>query len=237
LLQYVSVTRARRVQILISLAVVAVLAVAIAVAVSSGDDEPAKTKTTATTPAQDSLFAGIPSQGLALGRPDAPATLEEFVDPQCPFCAEYSKNVLPVVVKDYVKTGKLRLMLRPLAFIGQDSVKGARAVVAAGEQGKAWPFLEAIYANQGQENTGYMTDDFLKTMAQRAGADGAAILAASGSDQVTKALQEADARATQFGLDSTPSFLITVDSQKPRRLRSSLEPGPFTASLDKALGQ
>jgi protein-disulfide isomerase len=81
------------VQILVSVAVVAVLAVVIAVAVGGGGDDSSPTKTTSKkqVDALNGLFAGIPASGMALGNPDAPATLEEFVDPQCPFSAMCSR--------------------------------------------------------------------------------------------------------------------------------------------------
>jgi protein-disulfide isomerase len=231
------------VQILISVAVVAVIAVAIAIALGGGDDSKTATTRTSTTAKGgpdpvDQLFTKIPASGLELGKPDAPATLEEFVDPQCPFCAQFSRNVLPTLLSNYVRPGKLKLVLRPLAFIGDDSVTAARAVVAAGQQDKAWPMLDEIYAHQGHENSGYVTDDFLREMGGLVSdLDVDAMLSAAKTDDaVTQALKDADARASQFKLDSTPSFLITVGSDKPRPLESSLEPGPFTASLDQALG-
>jgi protein-disulfide isomerase len=233
-------TRARRVQILVSVAVVAVIAVAIAVAVGAGGDD--TTKTTRTTADGknpiDALFAGIPADGLALGKPDAPATLEEFIDPQCPFCAQFSRDVLPTLVNDYVRPGRLRLVLRPEAFLGEDSVTAARAIVAAGEQNKAWPFLDTIFANQGPENTGYVTEAFLRKMgAQVSGLDVDAMMAAADTDAVVPALQEADKRATRYGLDSTPAFLLTVGSGEPRPLASDLNAPGFTAALDKRLDQ
>jgi protein-disulfide isomerase len=237
------VSRARRVQILISIAVVAVIAVAVAVAVGAGGggDKSTTTKITTKPGASnpiDAMFAGIPASGLALGKPDAPATLEEFIDPQCPFCAQFSRDVLPTVVKDYVRTGRLRLVLRPEAFIGKDSVTGARAVVAAGEQNKAWPFLEQIFANQGQENTGYMTEEFLRKMASQVpGLDTDKLIATATSNAVVAPLQAVDARASKYKLDSTPSFLLTVGSGTARPLASNLEAAGFTASLDQRLGQ
>ena len=49
----------------------------------------------------------------------------EFADLQCPFCAEYTKNVVPTIVNRYVRPGKLRIEFRPLTFIGPDSAKAA----------------------------------------------------------------------------------------------------------------
>jgi protein-disulfide isomerase len=148
------------------------------------------------------------------------------------------RDVLPTVINDYVKPGKLRLVLRPEAFIGDDSVTAARAVVAAGEQNKAWPFIDAIYTHQGQENTGYVTEAYLRQMGGLVdGLDVDQMLATAQSDAVIPELRQVDARANKYGLNSTPSFLITTGSGKPRKLASSLEAEGFTQRLDKALAQ
>src|SRR5262245_58440226 len=95
----------RRLAILGGLIAIAVAVVIVAVLGSGGSKpavKPAKTTTAkngTTQSAVDALFAGIPQKGLELGNPEAPATIEEFVDPQCPFCAEFSRNVLPKVLQ------------------------------------------------------------------------------------------------------------------------------------------
>jgi protein-disulfide isomerase len=242
LLQYLAMTRARRVQILVSVAVVAVIAVAIAIAVGAGGDEASKPPATATAPdgshPANDLFAGIPASGLAIGRPDAPAALEEFIDPQCPFCAQFSRDVTATLIEDYVRPGRLRMVMRPEAFIGEDSLTAARAVVAAGQQNKAWPFLHILFANQGPENSGYIDEAFLRRIGEQVeGLDVDAMLAAAKTDAVIPALRQADRRATQFGLDSTPAFLLTVGDGPPKPLPSDLDATGFTADLDKRLGQ
>ena len=73
-------------------------------------------------------------------------TVTEYVDLQCPICAEASRATLPGVVRDYVRTGKVKLQARTLHFIGPDSVRAARVAAGAERQGGLWPFLEAFYA-------------------------------------------------------------------------------------------
>jgi hypothetical protein len=63
---------------------------------------------------------------MALGRPDAPVTLVEIADYQCPFCAAFARDALPEIVQKYVRTGKVRIEFRALAFIGPDFGRGAR---------------------------------------------------------------------------------------------------------------
>ena len=103
------------------------------------------------------LFAGIPQHGDTLGNPSAPVTMVVFEDPQCPFCDEWSLDTLPTVLDQFVRTGKVKLVYRGILIIGPNSVAGLRAIVAAGRQNKLWNMNEALYANQGKENSGWIT--------------------------------------------------------------------------------
>src|SRR4051812_750117 len=71
--------------------------------------------------AKTRAFPGIPQQGAALGRPTAPVTLVEYADLQCPYCAEWARRTLPVLASDYVRSGRLRIVFRGLAFVGPES--------------------------------------------------------------------------------------------------------------------
>jgi protein-disulfide isomerase len=140
------------------------------------------------------------------------------------------------VVTNYVKTGNLRLTLRLQTFLGPDSAKAARAIVAAGFQDKAWPYLEVFYANQGPENSGYVTDDFLRRVGEQVdGLDVARVLADRKDPRVKRILKADAARFNQFNLDSTPAFVLDDGSGHPRQIDGNLEPGPFTRTLDAAL--
>ena len=73
------------------------------------------------------MLADIPQSNIYLGNPAAPVRLVEFADPQCPFCREYALQVLPQLVQDYVRSGKVRMEFRILSFLGKDSVTAGRA--------------------------------------------------------------------------------------------------------------
>jgi protein-disulfide isomerase len=85
----------------------------------------------------------------SLGKPDAPITLIEFSDYQCPFCQRFVRNTLPALKTDYVDTGKVRYVFRdfPLAMHRQ-ARKAAEAAHCAGEQGKYWEMHDVIFSNQ-----------------------------------------------------------------------------------------
>lgn len=151
-------------------------------------------------------FAGLPQDGIRLGKASAPVTLVEFADLQCPFCGDYARDVLPTVLDEYVRPGKVKLELNLMTFVGEDSVKAAKVAAAASLQKRFWDFTDAFYAAQGQENTGYVTDDFLKETAAASIVDfEAAKDAGSTADRV---LDQAQRAAEQLGVKSTPSFFL-----------------------------
>ncbi len=155
------------------------------------------------------LLAGIPQQGIALGRRDAPVTLVEFADLQCPFCAEWSRNALPELVRDYVRPGKVRIVFRGLTFIGQDSQEALRFALAAGEKGKLWNVVDLLYENQGGENEGWVTDDLLTAVGRAVpGLEVERALAARSGARVDAQLEAAVTTAAENGIDGTPSFAV-----------------------------
>ena len=196
--------RRRRIWQLGAAAGLAAVAVVVAVIVSSSGGT-----TKIAPPGKSTLFSGIPEHDGVLGNPNAPVTVTEFLDLQCPICAEASKQTLPTLVDDYVRTGKVKLQARTLHFIGPDSVRAARAAAGAQRQGHLWPFLEAFYGAQGSENSGYVTDDFLRSVATAAGVDGSKVLAYAGTPASQQGMQRADAEARRFRVASTPTFAMT----------------------------
>jgi protein-disulfide isomerase len=193
--------------------------VAVAVAVSaSGGTRPA----TSSTPPASATFRGIPEHNGVLGDPRAPIALTEYVDLQCPICAEASKQTLPWLVKNYVRTGKAKLELRTLHFIGPDSERAARVAAGAELQGRLWPFVEAFYAAQGQENSGYVTDGFLRSVSEVAGVDAGKALSAADGTFATRRLERADADATRLGVNATPTFTVAKAGGQPRVIGSGV---------------
>src|SRR3954452_6503029 len=107
------------------------------------------------------LFKGIPQQDLYLGSPFAKSQMTIYIDLQCPFCQKYETDVMPTLIKKYVRTNKVRIKVLPWAFIGPDSTRGQKAMFAAAKQNKAWDFAEVLYFNQGVENTGWLNDSMV----------------------------------------------------------------------------
>ena len=203
----------------------------VAVALLLRNDSNSSTPTT--TPVVD--LAGIPQHGAVLGSPDAGVTLIEYADPQCPGCRAYTENFFPAVVDAYVRAGKVDTVFRGFPFIGSDSVKGYRFLLAAAEQNKLWNLQEAMYRNQGGENSGWITDDLIRELAsQIPGLDVEKLFADAGSAKITQEAEGAKAEAQAAGIQGTPTLLIQVGDQAPYMIQvATVE--QLRAALDDAL--
>jgi protein-disulfide isomerase len=118
------------------------------------------------------LLKGIPQKGLVLGKATAPVTLVEYIDLQCPVCQEFETTEFPTLVQKYVRTGKLKIVMKPWNILDAvhgsvDSLRGQKAVFGAAAQNKAFNVAELLYYNQppNSEGTGWMTDGVLSNIA------------------------------------------------------------------------
>jgi protein-disulfide isomerase len=214
-------------------AIVAVVAVIVFGASTTVDlgDLPAQSKQA------EALFGGIPQGGVELGERGARATLVEFADPQCPFCGQYARDVLPTIVRRYVRSGRLRLRLELLTILGPDSDRIAALGAAASLQDRGWDFMDLAYQNQGDEGSNYATDSYLRQIAGATpGLDAGAALDATDSAAVSRALDSAKAAASARGVNSTPAFFVEQREKAPREVKpAELTPEAFTAALDPLL--
>ena len=241
--------RRRRLMIFGGVLLVVIAAVAIVIAVSSGGGS--KSSSTSSTSsasgggksssgfkgvsAVQAEFTGIPQTKNTLGNANAPATLMVFADLQCPFCADFENKALPSIVQRYVRPGKLKVVFQPIAILGNDSVLGARASAAAALQNKMFNFNALVYRNQGQENSGYMTTDYLKKIAAATPGMDASKLATDLSGPGAEAIaSQAQSLATSGHVSSTPSFYTAKAGKPLQQLQvTSLGPSAFYGELDK----
>lgn len=81
------------------------------------------------------------------GNPDAPITIIEFSDFQCPFCAKFHETTLPLLEKNYITTGKVNFVYRdfPIESIHPNAVPAALAAECADDQGKFWMIHSMIF--------------------------------------------------------------------------------------------
>ncbi len=156
------------------------------------------------------LLDGIPQDRAELGSPKAKVTMIQFEDLQCPICRRYQAEGFPTVVDEYVRPGKVKVRFVGMAFIGPDSEKALLYTLAAGEQGKLWQFQDALYANQGDENSGWVTDALLEKIAKGLGLDWEKLKKdADGAVTLQQANSMAD-EANQRQIQGTPTFYVQV---------------------------
>jgi protein-disulfide isomerase len=149
----------------------------------------------------DVKVAGRPS----LGRQDAPVTLVEFTDYQCPFCKRHFSTVYPSLKKDYIDTGKLRYVLRdfPIAGLHPQAKKGHEAAHCAGEQNKYWEMHHNLF-----ENSKDFSLPALKRYAQQIGLNEDQFNGCLESGKYAQEVDKEIAEGSEAGVRGTPSFFI-----------------------------
>ena len=191
-----------------------------------------------------SLLAGIPQSGNALGSPTAPVTLEYFGDLECPICRKFTEGALKPIIQSWVREGKLRIEYHnletatrePETFNNQQA-----AALSAGQQAKLWNFIETFYREQGAEDSGYVTEQYLRNIAKQVPGLNMAQWTSERRKPEFQARIEVDAQTSDAaGLTGTPLFLIGHTGGATRALSESEygsldQPTGFDQAIEKQL--
>jgi protein-disulfide isomerase len=232
--------RKRRTAIIGGVLGIALIAVVVAVLVSSGAF---KSKNIKGAQEVTDRFQGIPQSGVTLGDPAAPATIVEFADLKCPFCAEFAAKGLPKLIDTYISTGKAKLIYRNLTILdasasGKDSTSAATMAGAIGLQNKMWNFVDLAYINQKAENTVYNTDSYLNSLASAIpGVNVSEAQSKRTSPAVKAQLKLADAQATAKGVNGTPTFFVGPNEKALTQITMTndlSDISPITTAVDAA---
>jgi protein-disulfide isomerase len=170
------------------------------------------------------------ADGAAIGKADAPVTLEVWTDFQCPVCGQYARTVEPLLVDKYVTPGTLRIVHHNAAFQGarssspyDESVEAAAGAACAAEQAAYWPFQDWAFANQSGENQGAFAASRLAGMASAAGLDVTKWQACVATGTAQAAVKSETAKAVAAGVDATPT--MSLNGEKIVGLKSITELG------------
>jgi protein-disulfide isomerase len=174
--------------------------------------------------------AEFPASARVKGSADAPVTIVEYYDLQCPNCANWEATVAPLIEQQYIDTGKVRLEVREFPFLGNESTRAALATECAGEQGQFWQFRDALFRNQRGENQGRFSDANLKAFAAKMGMDANALGACMDSGRYADRIQSDLSAGKAAGVTGTPAFLING-----RLILGNLPFTQFKAAIDQAL--
>jgi protein-disulfide isomerase len=184
----------------------------------------------------------LPSQPLAiagsasLGRDNAPLTLIEFSDFQCPFCLRHVRQTFDKIRADYIDTGKVRYVFRqfPIQSLHAQAWDGARAAECALRQGKFWEMHERLFANPKQ-----MGPADLEGHARANGLQLATFKQCMSDPAVTAKITQDLDEGARAGVSGTPMFFVgTVENGKVkvlRRLNGAVAYSAFQQTFDSLL--
>lgn len=144
------------------------------------------------------------------GRRDAPITIYEMSDFQCPFCRAFTLETMPTLERDYVATGKVRVVYinLPLASVHRNATVAAQVAMCAAQQHRFWPMHDLLFHHQDEWAKLAAPRELLMTLGDSAGLNRDRLTRCLASPS-TAAAVEADAkRARRAGATSTPTFYI-----------------------------
>ena len=142
--------------------------------------------------------------GHSMGKADAPLTMVEFTDLQCPYCRQFAVATFDEIKKNWIDTGKLRYISRdfPLDFHPQ-AMPAARAARCAGEQGKFWEMRLALV-----RNANLLTADYIKKTAGDLKLDAAPFATCTASTKFDAEIRAEMQEGARLGIEGTPTFVV-----------------------------
>lgn len=244
-----AVRRKRMTQLGGAVVIVVVAIVVILIATSGGGKKATEfgkgheTKHTPVVAKVEKELNGIPQSGKVLGSPTAPVTLVYFGDLECPYCAEFTQKALPGVIEKLVRPGKLKVEYRNLETATREPETFRTqqvAAMAAGAQNKLWYYIELFYNQQGEEDSGYVTESFLQGLAQQVPGLNLSQWSSDRNNGEYAKLVEKDAEAaSNEGFTGTPSFLLGKNGSFKKLTNSEYgtysESSGFETAIDKVL--
>ena len=188
-----------------------------------------------------------------LGDPNAPITIEEFADFQCPFCERFHNETEPLLKQYYIETGKVHFVFRSMGnFVSDNIARGrgtpattesrdaAMAAYCAGDQDRFWDMQAHIFANVLGEDVGSFSDRRLKEIADAAGLDMQQFNSCYDSGKYEDRVRQDFEDGQAAGVNGTPGFLVTytVNGETRSRLIEGAQPfSTFQQELEAILNE
>ena len=154
-----------------------------------------------------------------LGYDDAPITIVEVGDYQCHMCKKWFEETRPLIIENYVNTGKVNLVFLDMPFLGADSIPASEATYCANDQGKYWEYHSMLFRYQQEIDDGWANANRLQAIALNLDLD---------IEQFDKCMTTDDHKprinfnrqksVTDFDATSTPTFMIIPESGNSERI-------------------
>ena len=165
-----------------------------------------------------------------IGDPNAPVTIFEFGDFQCPFCGRFFTLVEPDLFNDYVETGKVSFVYKHFAFLGQESTWAAQASECAADQGRFWDYHNLLFNRQSGENQGAFTKENLLGFGSELNLDMARFEPCLMNDETLDRVQADVQEGRRANVTATPTFFING-----RPLAGAQPYATFKAAIEQVL--
>jgi protein-disulfide isomerase len=235
-----AIRRTRLTQLGIVAVIVVAIIIGIVVATGGGSKKGLATKPSernATVSEVSSLLGGAPQSGNALGSPTAPVTLQYYADLECPVCRTFTLGALKPLIESYVRPGNLRIEFHSFQTATRDAELFRTqqvAALAAGKQQRAWYYIELFFHQQGEENTGYVTESYLQGIAQQVpGLDMGKWVSDRSSPELASSVASDEVTAKTHGFTGTPAFAIgkTGGTMQKLEYSSLADPSSFVTAI------
>ena len=152
----------------------------------------------------------IEDDDIVVGDPNAPITMVEFTDFQCPYCYRHATQTLPQLMSTYVETGQVRYVFKdfPLTMTHPQALAAAEAAHCANEQGAYLTMHETLFARQQEWSGQSDVDTIFTSYAEQMGLDSEAFAECLSSDRYYDMIGNDMQVGTQLGVNGTPAFFI-----------------------------
>ncbi|MFB5636970.1 MAG: DsbA family protein [Nitrosarchaeum sp.] len=155
-----------------------------------------------------------------MGNPSAQITILEWGDYQCTFCYKFHQSTLNIIKRDFIETGKVKLVFKDFPLNGPDSVLAAEASYCAQDQEKYWQYHDELYKNWGGERTGWITRNSLEQFATTVNLNLNKFNECLDEHKYLEKVNQLHEFGSKIGIDATPSFLI-FNNEKIIKIRGN----------------
>lgn len=178
------------------------------------------------------------ANGPSLGDPNAKVVVDVWEDFQCPVCDQFSQQIEPQVISNFVATGKARYVFHFYPFLdqgkGQESHQAASAAMCASEQGRFWDYHDILFANWEGENVGSFYDKRLLAFATALNLDMTKFKSCFDAKKYMSQIEADKTAGDQAGVQGTPSVFVAGKELSPGSVPSYDQ---IAAAINAALGQ
>ena len=174
------------------------------------------------------------------GNPDAPVTVVEFSDFQCPFCSRFFEQTLPLLEKNYIDTGKIKFVYKdlPIDSLHPNARSAHIAAECADEEGKFWEYHDVLFQKQSewQRLASSDLDIILSQFAVDLGMQAASFESCMESQDIADEVNQDTLEAARYGTTGTPTFFIGTEKDGFIKMVGAQPYASFQRVIDEQLG-